>query len=137
MKNGAGDINFHKGGVVEKMKTSKCHRIMPALIFVVLLTGCSWSKGDIMWGVASTVATAADGYTTIRFLNNPDNYEMNPGLGRHPSDEQVILMLATTQGISLALAHFFPKLRPWLLGGKTIVNTSFAIHNYQLDWDKE
>ena len=112
-------------------------RYLLILILTLALMGCSWSKFDIALGVTSTIATGADIYTTVHFLDNPNNHEWNPGLGRHPSDEQVILMLATTQGISLALAHFFPELRPWLLGGKTIVNTSFAIHNYQLDWSKK
>ena len=102
------------------------------IIAVVLLSGCSWSKSDIAWGVASTLATGADFYTTSEFLENPNNYELNPILGKHPSSSEVFMVLATGQVITLTLAHFFPKLRPYLLGGKTAINTGFAIHNTQL-----
>ena len=53
------------------------------IIAVILLSGCSWSKSDIAWGVASTLATGADFYTTSEFLENQNNYEMNPILGKH------------------------------------------------------
>ena len=136
MKNGRAILTFTKERCKEKMKTSKYHlAIMPALIFIVMLAGCSWSRGDIMWGAASTAATVADGYTTSQFLDNPANRELNPILGEHPSNGEIFIVLATGQVITLTLAHFFPKLRPWILPGKTIINTSFAIHNYQLDWE--
>jgi hypothetical protein len=108
---------------------------MKTLLFIslIFLTGCSWSKSDIAWGVASTIATAADGYTTSEFLENPSNYEMNPILGEHPSNSEIFMVLATGQVIVLTIAHFFPKLRPWILPGKTVVNTGFAIHNSRLE----
>ena len=105
------------------------------VIAVILTSGCSWSKFDTALGVTSTVATAADIYTTTQLLNNPGNYELNPILGKHPSDTKVIMVLATSQVITLVIAHFFPTIRPWLLGGKTVINTGWAIHNLQLDWE--
>ena len=103
------------------------------IILIILLSGCSWSKSDIAWGVASTLATGADFYTTSEFLKNPNNYELNPILGKHPSNSEVFMVLASGQVIVLTIAHFFPKLRPYLLGGKTAINTSFAIHNSRLE----
>ena len=103
------------------------------IIFVIFISGCSWSKSDIAWGVASTLATGADVYTTSQFLENPSNYEMNPILGKHPSNSEVFVVLATSQIIVLTIAHFYPKLRPYILSGKTAINTSFAIHNSRLE----
>jgi hypothetical protein len=102
------------------------------LILIILLTGCSWSKSDIAWGVASTLATGADFYTTSEFLENPSNYEMNPILGKHPSNSEVFMVLATSQIIVLTIAHFYPKLRPYLLSAKTAWNGGLAIHNSKL-----
>ena len=103
------------------------------IIAVVLISGCSWSKSDIAWGLASTLATAADGYTTSEFLENPNNYEMNPILGERPSNSEIFISCAISQTLFLTIAHFFPKLRPYILGGKTAINTGLAIHNSQLE----
>ena len=102
------------------------------LIILIILTGCSWSKTDIAWGVASTLATGADFYTTSEFLENPNNHETYPLLDEHPSNSEVFIALATGQIITLTIAHFFPKLRPYLLGAKTVLNGGCAIHNSRL-----
>ena len=103
------------------------------IILIILFSGCSWSKSEISWGVASTLATGADFYTTSEMLENPNNYEMNPILGKHPSNSEIFMVLATGQVITLTIAHFFPKLRPYILGGKTAINCEWAIHNSQLE----
>ena len=103
------------------------------IIAVILLSGCSWSKSDIAWGVASTLATGADFYTTSEFLETPNNYELNPILGKHPSNSEIFIVLATGQVIALTISHFYPKLRPYILGGKTAISCGWAIHNSQLD----
>ena len=109
-------------------------RHLTILLCLIFLSSCSWSKGEIAWGIASTLATGADTYTTTRFLDNPDNYEMNPMLGKHPSDTEVITYMVTSQLLVLMVAHIFPEWRTWILGSKTAVNTGFAINNTQLDW---
>ena len=103
------------------------------IILIILLSGCSWSKSDIAWGVASTLATGADFYTTSEFLENPNNYEMNPILGKHPSNSEVFMVLATSQIIVLTIAHFCPTLRPYILGGKTAISGGWAIYNSRLE----
>jgi len=107
-------------------------------IAILLLSGCaSWTPQERILGGVSCLAAAADGYTTIRFLDNPNNWEMNPILGKHPSDTEVITYMMASQLAVLIIAHFCPKYRSWLLGGKTTVNLGFAIHNTTLDWDGE
>ena len=107
------------------------------LMLMLLLQGCAWSKQDKLLGVASCIAAAGDAYTTTMALDNPNNWEINPILGEHPSDTEVIIYMVTSQGIALLVAHIFPKLRPWILGGKTVVNLGGTINNMQLDWGKE
>ena len=103
------------------------------IIAVILISGCSWSKSDIAWGVAATLATGADFYTTSEGLENPNNTEQHPALKERPSNSEVAMLTVSTLGISLALAHIFPKLRPWLLGAKTVISTGAAIHNSRLE----
>lgn len=107
-------------------------KIIPILL--IILTGCSWSKSEIRWGIASTIAAGADAYTTIKMLDNPRNHECNPLLGKHPSDMKVIMYIITSHTIALTIIHFIPKYRKWLLGGKTTINLGCAIHNTRLDW---
>jgi len=106
------------------------------LILLITLTGCSWSKSEIRWGLASCVATGADIHTTTRMLDNPNNYERNPIMGRHPSDATVISYMITSQILVLTIAHFVPEWRKWILGSKTAINFAWAINNTQLDWDE-
>ena len=98
------------------------------------MSSCAWSTTDKTLLGASILATVADGYTTCRALDNPDNYEVNLLLGKHPSKEKVVIYLGITETLTIALAHIFPRLRPWLLGGKTLLNTACAINNSQLEW---
>ena len=108
------------------------------LIFLLFISGCaSWSTRDKILAGWSTAATITDAYTTIKMLDNPNNYERNPILGEHPSNSTVIVYLGLSQIITLSIAHAFPKIRPYLLIGKAIVNTTCTINNKQLDWSKD
>ena len=121
-------VDKHKNKIYATNKMKKT-----LIIAVILISGCSWSKSDIAWGLASTLATAADGYITSEFLENPNNHEMNQILGKHPSNSEVFMVLATSQIIVLTIAHFYPKLRPYILGVKTAISGGWAIHNSQLE----
>lgn len=103
-------------------------------VILLLISGCAtWTPQDKILGVASCVAAAADTYTTIQFLDNPDNYERNPMLGKHPSDTEVIIYMAMSQIITLIIADIFIEWRSWILGGKTALNTGWAINNRRLE----
>jgi len=111
------------------------------LLILVLVMGCAhyqrdpWTKTDLALALASTVAAAADAYTTTRFLNNSHNYEMNPAMGQRPTDTQVIATMAAFQAVVLGASYFMPKeWRRILLGSKTIANTTLTIHNTTLEW---
>ena len=106
------------------------------IIVCLLLIGCAtrpWTTQEKILLGASCLATVADTYTTTRFLDNEDNWEINPMLGRHPSDTKVVIYMFSSQMIVVLLAHYFPSLRIPLLGTKTVVNTGFALHNTTLE----
>ena len=108
------------------------------MMITLSVSGCAgWTPLHKTLAITSTLATAADAYTTTRFLDNPNNYEMNPVLGKHPSNAEVVSYLAFTQLVTLGIAHLWPEARPWILGGKTLINGSLALHNTTLDWSKD
>ena len=91
-----------------------------------------WTDGEKALLFWSTVATLADGYTTCRMLDDPDNWERNPILGKHPDNEQVVIYLSISQIVTVIIAHFWPDMRKYLLGGKACIDTGCAINNYNL-----
>ena len=106
-----------------------------ALIIILILTGCGhsrpWTTGEKVLLGASVLASYADYRTTTNVLDN-GGYEMNPLIGKHPSKERLALFLISSEVITIALAHYFPRYRKFLLGGKTAINTGCAIHNSQV-----
>jgi len=110
---------------------------MKYLIIFILLTGCvtprPWTKTEKTMAIISIGTGIADGWSTIHMLNNPNNYERNPSLGKHPSDSEVIMYLSLWEMACLGIAHYFPKTRVWLLGGKIIIDTTCTINNVNLD----
>jgi len=124
------------------MKTKNKYLFLALLSWVLalfcwLLMGCghsrAWTKTERVMLGASWLAAGADFYTTEKALDNPNNHECNPLMGKHPSDTELVMVMLTGQVGVTVLAHIFPKWRKWLLGGKTAVNTGCAVHNSQLD----
>lgn len=115
-------------------------KYLPIIILALILSsGCattktdrSWSNHDKALAVACCTATVADAYTTMRALDVPGNYENNPILGGHPSDTEVVAYMAASQLVILAIAHAFPQLRKYLLGGVTTMNSVCAVRNSKL-----
>lgn len=108
------------------------------LIFIIitsmLLSSCSWTKTQVGWGIASTLATGLDAYSTTQALDNPDNYERySLVMGKHPSDSKVYIYMGLSQLCILGVAHLVPSWRSWLLGGKTFLNTGCYINNERLE----
>lgn len=104
-------------------------------IILFLVTSCAtprpWTKGEKTAAYFFIAAHFADGYTTSQSLDN-GNYEMNPILGKYPSDSELVVYFSVTGAIALVLSHYKPSLRKPLLYGYGSVNTAFAIHNHQL-----
>ena len=127
-------------------------RYLIGLILLISFTGCAslptpkpWTTGEKVMLGWSIAASAADAYTTTQALNNPNNYEVNPIMGKHPSNGRVIATIGLSQLIALAVSHWYPyidlpligrvNMRYGFLGFKAVLNTGCAINNSQLDWD--
>ena len=107
-------------------------------VLIMMLMGCAtakvrpWDKWDKTLAVTSCVAMAFDIGTTMRGLDR-GGYEKGPPkflIGEHPSDTDLVLYAISSQALALTVAHFFPKLRKYILGGKTSLNTFYAIRNH-------
>ena len=98
-------------------------------MFVALMfVGCAWSRTDRALLVASFSAAGADAYYTTKAMD-AGAHEMNPMLSRHPDDSRVYLTVFVSQVAVTAIAYWFPKWRPYLLGGATLVHTGCTINN--------
>ena len=119
------------------------------LILLVSFTGCAsarpWTTGEKVMAGASILASFADAYTTCGALNNPNNSEANPIMGKRPSNGRVIVTIGLSELIALGVSHWYPvvdfpligkvNMRYGFLGMKTVINTGCAINNSRLDWD--
>lgn len=87
-----------------------------------------WTKEEKILLAVSIVAAGADYYTTERFLDR-GHEEMNPFIGKRPTDTELTIKVWGSYLIFLLIAHHCPKLRPYLLGSQAFVNACFAAHN--------
>ena len=123
------------------------------LVLLISLVGCGhlptpkpWTTGEKTMLGWSVLASAADAYTTVGALNNPYNYEVNPIMGKHPSNSRIIATICISELIAVAVSHWYPvidfpligkvNMRYGFLGFKATVNTGCALNNrLLLDWD--
>ena len=103
------------------------------LILILTLTACAhnprpWRTTEKTLLVASTLAAAADYYTSERIMDRGGR-ELNPLIGEHPSDAKLGFYMLGTQTLTVIISHYIPCLRKPLLGVKTAVNAGFAIRN--------
>ena len=79
------------------------------LVGFFISNGCCtprpWTLDEKILLGASCVAAAADAYTTTRALDNPNNWEINPVIGKRPSDSKVVITLGVSQILTIVLAH--------------------------------
>lgn len=114
-----------------------------SLVLVLTLTfsGCAsikpsyrpWTRGEKAAAAYFIAGHLADAYTTERHQDYPDRFiEMNPILGCHPRDSEVIAYFSLTGAATLALTHFYPKLRYPLLLGYGSLGFYWGYHNKRL-----
>ena len=112
------------------------------VVLVVALSGCAhlkphprkWTKGEKALLCVSVVAAGADYYTTERFLDRGYE-ELNPVLGKHPSDTKLTLVGWGCYAALIGFLHLYPELRRPVLFCLTPVNAGFAAHNSTLRED--
>lgn len=108
---------------------------MKFLIIVCLfLTSCaSWTKQEKVAAGFFLAAHTANAYSTETMLDNPNNWEKNPILGKYPSDEKVVMYFSITGGLGLLVAHIWKDARQWLLWGYGGANVYWTVHDSKLD----
>jgi hypothetical protein len=111
------------------------------LIVILLCSSCAhidisprpWTKDEKMLGAIYIGLHGANAYTTERHQDSPDRYhEVNPALGKHPSDRDIAVYFSVTGIIGLTAAHFMPKYRKAILIGYSGLNAYWALHDYQV-----
>ena len=107
------------------------------LIIILLFTACAsprpWIKQEKIAAGYFLLGHSADALSTEKMLDNPNNYENNPILGKYPSDSKVIIYFSLTAIAALTISHWYPKLRKPLLISYGSLNISLAIYNARLD----
>ena len=109
--------------------------LVVAFLFVTSCAGNTrtpWTTMDKALLVGSLVTSAADLYTTHDGLQNHNMHELNPILGKHPSDTRLVLTTVAFNAIVIFVADRVPSLRKWLLGGKMVGNGISAYRNKRL-----
>jgi len=92
-----------------------------SVIFIMMLTAApakafdSWSKQDIALQTVYMAMHISDWNGTLRVAKHPNKYyEMNPIMGRYPSESTVNTYMASSLVISTLAIHVMPsKYRPY------------------------
>ena len=111
------------------------------LLFIICI--CLWSSNcDAFWGRTwtweeiglaglSIAAAYADAQTTEHNLDlGPGNTEMNPILGDRPNDRELAVYFSVSALLAIIAADYFDDYRVEILAGKTAINGSLAVRNY-------
>jgi hypothetical protein len=72
--------------------------------------GEKWDKTEKGLGITWQVIHILDWGTTLNIASNPDKYyELNPGIGTHPSRARVNLYMASSAILQPIVTHYIPK----------------------------
>ena len=115
----------------------KVEKILIPILLLTFLTGCvslrpnprPWTKGEKTAAGFYLVAHSLDAYTTEKILDHPYYWELNPILGRHPSDGKIIFYFSITAIVTLLIGHLYPKTRVPLFMGYGGINAGCVLHN--------
>jgi len=114
--------------------------ILTSIIIVLLLMGCAsprpWTKEEKTAAGFFLLAHTANAFTTSQLENNGNYEKFNFIIKEHPSDTIVGIYFSVTAGLALGISHYWPSLRQPLLYGYGSLNTSLAIHDYNLNSKK-
>jgi hypothetical protein len=97
-------------------------KALVVLLAVVLLAGTAqaaeWTGVEVAKEAAVLALFAIDARQTMDIKNVPGLYEVNPVLGRFPSDVRVRNYFLTAALVHVGVAHALPtKYRNWLIDG--------------------
>ena len=100
----------------------------------------SWSTANKIWITAAIGGQAADAATTIHSLGGGGCQEINPLLGKTPSDEAVVGLKIVAMGIGLWATEYWldghpeqKKMRNWIYGTLAVAGIGAAVWNGRQD----
>ena len=97
---------------------------------LITLSACSsvrpWTRNEGIALVTSIVATGVNIHATRQVLND-GGYEVNPLIDGNPT-----LGMISTELLCIVISHYWPDVRIPLLGGKAVINTGLAVHDYRV-----
>jgi len=111
------------------------------LFLIVFNNGCisliphprSWTKREKIAAVFFITAHTANAFTTEAHQNHPEvYYEINPILGRHPTDTEIGTYFSLTGILTLGVVHLYPELREPILYGYGGVNCYWTVHDLDM-----
>ena len=109
--------------------------IILAILAAMLLVqpARAMDKSDILLECTYQALHAADWYTTVSGVNN-GSYEVNPLIGRHPSDTKMHAYFAASAVAHALVVYMVPKgWRDTLQSISLNVKWSLVDHNYNVD----
>ena len=89
----------------------------------------AWSTTEKINAFYFMIGQSIDAYSTERSLDNPNSYETNIIMGKHPSDKTIVVYFSLTGIATIILAHFSPKIRKYLLFSGGTLGISMGINN--------
>jgi len=93
--------------------------------------GREWTWGEIGLAGLSIVASFADYKTTEHNLAlGPNHTEMNPILDERPDNTELAVYFSVSALLAIIAADYFDEYRIEILTGKTVINGTLAVHNY-------
>ena len=109
------------------------------MVVFALIVGCAKRPFE-GWTPANTVCQGiymtehlVDWAQTKKIARSQNYYEMNPLMGKHPSQSTVDLYMGLSMFATLAIsAMLTPKYRSTFQGFLLTIKTGLIIHNYQI-----
>lgn len=125
------------------LKNQKMKKLLTILVLTIILgnSGCinliphprPWTKSEKTAAWFFVAAHTANAFTTEAHQNHPDMYyEVNPILGRHPTDSEIAGYFSLTGVATLITTHFYPELRKPVLYGYGGTNLYWTIHDIEM-----
>ena len=114
---------------------------LQGILILLCCCGCTsliphprpWTRSEKMAAAFFIAAHTANALTTEAHQNHPDRfYEMNPLMGKHPSDVEIGAYFSLTGVGTLLVTHLYPELRKPLLIGYGGVNCYWTWHDLKM-----
>ena len=103
------------------------------ILVLIFLSSCAWNRTDKTIFATGMALKTIDCLQTIEIARNPDYYELNPIIGKHPSEEKVIAYFALGGLAYYLVADWVPE--KWRTGWLSFwvgASSVCVFHNYRV-----